>query len=131
MPLDEYGVAIGSFLSSARNNPDNYGRYFHGHITIAVPANGGIINFQSAIDVNKPDGGVQYFHPVNLDPSKFLPIGQMGDGYHILARNASSGALDYKRNPLISLPLGCLNILFLSQLADEGKSPSLDGQRRD
>jgi hypothetical protein len=42
----------------------------------------------------------------------------MANGYHILARNDSSGALDYKRNPLISLPLGCLSlfVFFLNWL---------------
>jgi hypothetical protein len=124
MPLDEYGVAIGSFVSFDRDNPDNFGQYFHGHITIAVPSNnGGIINFQSAIDVNKPDGGVQYFHPTNLDSAKFSPVNSMADGYHILARNDSSGALDYQRNPLINIPLGCLSlaVLFINWLTGGNK----------
>lgn len=112
MPLGEYGVAIGNFVSFARDNPDSYGRYFHGHITISIPnTTGGLSNFQSAIDVNKPDGGVQYFHPTNLDSTKFANVNSMADGYRKLSSNDSSGALDYKRNPLISAPLGCLSII--------------------
>jgi hypothetical protein len=109
MALDEYGVAIGNYVRFTRDNPDNFGHYFHGHITIGVP--GGQI--ESAIDVNKPNGGVQYFHPTKLDAAKFNPVSGMADGYHQLARNASSGALDYKRNPLISEPLGCGALFFV------------------
>jgi hypothetical protein len=97
MALDEYGVAIGNYVRFTRDNPDNFGHYFHAHITISIP--GGQI--ESAIDVNKPDGGVQYFHPTKLDAAKFNPVSGMADRYHQLARNASSDALDYKRNPLI------------------------------
>jgi Uncharacterized conserved protein (DUF2278) len=103
MPLDEYGVAIGTFVKFDRDAPDNYGRYFHGHITISIPnPAGGTRNFQSAIDVNKPDGGVQYFHPTNLDVTKFTTINALPDGYHRLASNDQSGALDYKRSDLIA-----------------------------
>ena len=113
MPLDEYGVAIGRFVSFDRDNPDSYGRYFHGHVTIAIPAGRTTVNFQSAIDVNKPDGGVQYFHPADLDVTKFVPTNTMSDGYHVLARNDSSGALDYKRSPLINVPLGCVAVAWV------------------
>src|SRR5258706_16421378 len=104
MPLDEYGVAIGSFVSFTRDNPNSFGQFFHGHITINVPnGQGGFQSFQSAIDVNKPDGGVQYFHPVNLDATKFIVVPGLSDGYHQLVRNGSSGAIDYKRSDLISV----------------------------
>ncbi len=113
MPLPEYGVAIGDFVDFARDNPDNYGRYFHGHVTIRIPnGSGGTQDFQSAIDVNKPDGGVQYFHPTNLDASKFATDSALTDGYHRLASNGSSGALDYKRSDLINIPLGCATIFL-------------------
>ena len=111
MPLSEYGVAIGNFISFFRDNPDNYGRYFHGHISITVPSGTGPLIIQSAIDVNKPDGGVQYFHPTQLDSAKFTTISGMADGYHIVTQSATSGALDYRRNPLIYMPLGCLSAL--------------------
>ena len=110
MPLDEYGVAIGDYVSFSRDRADNFGRYFHGHITIRVS---GSQTIESAIDVNKPDGGVQYFHPTKLDPAKFNPVSGMANGYHQLARNASSGALDYKRNPLIAEPLGCGALFYV------------------
>ena len=109
MALDEYGVAIGDFVQFSRDDPDNFGRYYHGHITIRISPTQTI---ESAVDVNKPDGGVQYFHPTKLDPSKFNPVSGMADGYHQLARNSSSGALDYKRNALISEPLGCAALFF-------------------
>lgn len=109
MALDEYGVAIGDYVRFSRDSPDNFGRYFHGHITIRIS---GGQTIDSAIDVNKPDGGVQYFHPTRLDPARFNPVSALADGYHQLARNASSGALDYKRNPLISEPLGCGALFF-------------------
>jgi hypothetical protein len=116
MPLDDYGVAVGDFVSFTRDNPNSFGQYFHGHITIRIPnGQGGFQNFQSAIDVNKPDGGVQYFHPTNLDATKFTAVSGMADGYHQLVRNSTSGALDYKRSELINVPLGCLTA-FLAVL---------------
>jgi hypothetical protein len=38
MPLPNYGVAIGSYASFARDAPDQYGRWYHGHLTIDTPA---------------------------------------------------------------------------------------------
>lgn len=113
MPLLEYGVALGDFVNFTRDNPNSFGQYFHGHITIRIPnGSGGHQNFASAIDVNKPDGGVQYFHPRDLDATKFA-AGILSDGYHRLASNNSSGALDYKRSELINIPLGCLTIFLI------------------
>ena len=50
-------------------------------------------------------------HPTKLDAANFAAISALPDGYHRLASIASSGALDYKRSPLINVPLGCLTVL--------------------
>jgi hypothetical protein len=103
--VGEYGVGIGTFVRFTRDDPDDFGSFFHGHIDLRVPnGSGGFATFTSAIDVNKPDGGVGYFHPSNLDVSDFTTVTALGDGYHELAKTPVSGALDYHRNPLISVP---------------------------
>ena len=113
MPLTEYGVAIGSFVRFWRDNPDAYGKYLHGHVVIRIPnGSGGFKEMEAAVDVNKPAGDIEYFHPTKLDTTVFTPISSQVDGYHALARDEFSGALDYKRSKLIGLPLGCL-IVFL------------------
>ena len=50
MPLPRYGVAIGTYVSFVRDPQDQYGRWYHGHLTIDTP--GG--QFQSALDVDTP-----------------------------------------------------------------------------
>lgn len=108
MPLPNYGVGIGTFEQFSRDSPDNYGRFFHGHVVIRIPAGQGRKRFEAAVDVNKPDGGIRYLHLRNLNAALFAPISSLSDGYHELARTASSGALDYARSPLIREPIGCL-----------------------
>jgi hypothetical protein len=115
MPLsDGYGVGIGTFNRFYRDPSEQqrYGRYYHGHIVINVPTPQGIQQFEAAVDVNKPDGGVQYFMPTNLKRESFAAINALPDGFHRLASNSTSGALDYARSELIGVPLGCLAIFF-------------------
>jgi hypothetical protein len=111
--LSNYGVVIGDFDHFTRDQPDNFGKYYHGHIFVRTPApNGGTLVFECAVDVNKPSGDIQYLHLVDMDASKFLVVPGLADGHHFLQSAADSGALDYIRNPLISVPMGCAEILF-------------------
>lgn len=109
MPLPQYGVGIGTFHRFSRDAPDNFGRFFHGHVVITIPTPAGAHKtFEAAVDVNKPDGGIQYLHLRTLDAQRFAPIRARPDGFTLLDRTSTSGALDYARNPLIQVPLGCL-----------------------
>jgi hypothetical protein len=118
MALGNYGVVIGAFDHFTRDDPNNFGQYFHGHIFVRVPApGGGTMLFECACDVNTPTGVIEYFHIPRLDPDKFLVVPGLADGHHFLPTlqdnmAPTSGALDYIRNPLISLPMGCLAIWY-------------------
>jgi hypothetical protein len=119
MPLSNYGVVIGAFDHFTRDDPNDYGQYFHGHIFVRVPNPGGegTILFECACDVNTPLGVIEYFHVPGLDASKFQTVSAMADGHHYLPTLQDNlapthGALDYIRNSLISLPMGCLAIWY-------------------
>jgi hypothetical protein len=100
MPLPSYGVAIGTYLSFARDPQDNFGHWYHGHIRIQTPA--GV--YQSALDVDTPTGaGISFRVLHSLDAAAFAPIRQLTDGFHSLASTSASGALDYLRSPMLQL----------------------------
>src|SRR3954452_9075016 len=115
MPLDNYGVVIGDFDHFTRYHSDNFGKFFHGHIFVRAPntSGGATVLFECAVDVNKPQGNIEYFHVPRLDPDRFLVVPFLPDGQHFLASVPNSGSLDYVRNPLISIPAGCLSIFYL------------------
>jgi hypothetical protein len=120
MPLANYGVVKGDFDHFTRDNPDNFGRYFHGHVFVRVPnpVGDGTIVFECACDVNTPSGVIEYFRVSSLDASKFQTVAGLPDGHHYLPTlqdnlAPTGGALDYIRNPLISLPMGCLALWYL------------------
>lgn len=119
MPLhDGYQVGIGRFVEFSSDPDVDFGDFFHGHIKIRVPKDGQEVEFNSAIDLNSPNGGIEYFFATNLDQSKFTTISSLPNGIHRLANNSTSGALDYKRSELISAPLGCVTVwlVFLEWL---------------
>jgi hypothetical protein len=98
MPLTAYGVAIGTFVEFHRDPPDNFGRFYHGHLTIQTPAG----QFESAIDVDTPSGaGVSIKTIAPLDPALFATVRALADGWHPLASTGASGALDYVRGELL------------------------------
>jgi hypothetical protein len=118
MALSNYGVVKGDFDHFERDPIDNFGRFLHGHIFVRAPgADRAQVLFDCACDVNTPSGWVDYFHVPQLDPGKFLVVPGLPDGHHFLPTAhdpsaATGGALDFVRNPLISLPLGCAAIFF-------------------
>jgi hypothetical protein len=97
MPLPKYGVAIGTFASFARDPQDQYGHWYHGHLTIDTPDG----QFQSALDVDTPSGvGVSYRVSRNLAKSSLGPVASLPEGWHVLSSDPTSGALDYLRSPI-------------------------------
>src|SRR5690242_20033680 len=99
MPLDHgYGVAIGTFVSFTRENPDDFGRWYHGILHIATPAG----QYEAALDVDTPNGvGVSHRLTTGLTAADLGPVPGLGDGFHPLPSNDSSGALDYLRSPIL------------------------------
>jgi hypothetical protein len=98
MPLPAYGVAIGSLVRFYRDPPDAFGRWYHGHIELSAPS--GI--WTSALDVDTPTGvGVSYRISRNLDPTVLGPVRTLAEGFHPLAHDEASGAIDYIRSPFL------------------------------
>lgn len=118
MPLaNGYGVLIGTLHDYYRDPPDDFGRYYHGNLVIHAPAG----NYKCAIDVdpkNMPDG-VQW-RTVSLRTLDFAAMSSLPDGWHPLASDPSSGALDYIRSAVLHPPAlihllrysSCLNRLL-------------------
>jgi hypothetical protein len=95
---DGYGLVIGTKSNYFRDDPDNFGRYYHGNLEIL--ANG--IKYHCAIDVdpkNMPDG-VEW-RIVTLSTAQFADIQNLPNGWHDLASTSTSGALDYARSMLL------------------------------
>lgn len=96
---DGYGLVIGSLSRYYRDDPDNFGRYYHGNLEIQADA---AAKYHCAIDVDPkqmPDG-VQW-RTVNIRPRDFAALQQLPDGWHDLASTDASGALDYIRSPIL------------------------------
>lgn len=98
MPLDNYGVVIGTYASFHRDPPDEFGNWYHGHLQIATPAG----QYTSALDVDTPSGvGVSIKTVAPLDPALFTAVSGLANGWHPLAPTNTSGALDYLRSELL------------------------------
>jgi hypothetical protein len=101
--LPDYGVVVGQYLDYTTNQ----GQWMHVDLNIQA----GSLRYQAAVDVNQPNRLFQYQVFDNLDMSLFAPIAALTDGWHHLASNPTSGAMDYARSPILQRPLGCLGLL--------------------
>ena len=110
MPLSAYGVLIGTLDRYEREAPDNFGNYFHGFVFVNAP--GG--QYKCAVDVGTPSGvKVEHRQLHGLDKALFTNISSLSEGWHLLQRNSTSGALDYVRSPILNKkPSGCLFVMY-------------------
>lgn len=108
MPLDHYGVTIGTYKRFEKEPQDNFGNWYHGFIYLDV--NG--IEYKCAVDVNSPNGQFTYMILGGLDPALFTNISHLNNSYHELTHNSSSGAIDYNRSTFVTQPKGCLAFIF-------------------
>jgi hypothetical protein len=97
MALDHgYGVAVGTFVSFTRDDPDDFGHWYHGKLRISTPQG----TYEAALDVDTPSGvGVSYRLVDKLTTTRFPALAGLSLGFHPLAATSSSGALDYVRSP--------------------------------
>jgi hypothetical protein len=92
MPLDQYGVAIGTLVSFTRDPQHRFGSWYHGHVTIDVGAG---VRWESALDVDAPSSvGVAYRLVEGLTTADLGPVAALAPGFHALAATPASGALD-------------------------------------
>jgi hypothetical protein len=102
--LPAYGVVVGDFTGYTTEQ----GQWYHVDMNIQA----GKSVYQAAVDVNEVNGNFQYQIFNNLDQSLFANIAALPDGWHNLAPNATSGAMDYARSPIFQKPLGCLAVFW-------------------
>ncbi len=94
MALESYGVVIGTVQSYHRDDPDDFGKYYHGHVKVL--AAGTVYNCAIDVDSKASNVGVQWRTPTIL-PAEMGPVPALANGYHALASTPNSGALDYIR----------------------------------
>lgn len=93
-----YGVAVGTFVSFAREDPSDYGHWYHGKLHISTPAG----EYDSALDVDTPSGtGVSYRLVTGLTAADLPALGRLPSGFTTLAATPDSGALDYVRSAVL------------------------------
>jgi hypothetical protein len=98
MPLAHYGVVVGTLVRFYRDPPDDFGRWYHGHVEVQTPD--GL--WTSALDVDTPTGvGVSYRVSARLATTALGPVATLPAGFHELARTPASGAIDYLRSPFL------------------------------
>jgi uncharacterized protein YukJ len=110
MPLsDGYGVLIGTIGDYYRDDPDEYGRYYHGNLLLAAPAG----SYRCAIDVDshQSNTGVEW-RVVPLRAQELGPVNSFGAGFQLLPSTSNSGAIDYIRSSMFTVRLGCLAIIL-------------------
>ncbi len=98
--LPAYGVVRGKYQRSG----SHVGQWLHELLYLDV--NG--TSWECAADVNEPNLGFQYQVMDNLDQTLFATVLALPYGWHDLAPNANSGAIDYVRSPLLQNRFGCL-----------------------
>jgi hypothetical protein len=104
VPLDHYGLLIGTLADHFRDTPDNQGHWYHVNLRVTAP--GG--TYRCAIDVDSHASAVGVQWKVLTVPMGALgPVGGLGDGYHELARSQADGALDLIRHPSLINSPGC------------------------
>jgi len=108
MPLPSYGILIGTLNHFSREDPNHFGSWYHGKLYIDTP-NG---QYECAVDVSTPSGTKVQFREIHhLSRTLFAPMLALSNGWHVLASNPASGAIDYIRSPLFRIRIGCLPII--------------------
>jgi hypothetical protein len=108
MPLPSYGVLVGSLIRFAREDPNNFGSWYHGKLYIGAPAG----QYECAVDVSTPSSvPVEYREVLDISPALFSSVSAFAPGWHLLARTPTSGALDYLRSPLLRGRGGCIAVV--------------------
>ena len=107
MPLnDGYGVVVGTLDHFERDPINDYGQYYHENVYVNTPAG----QYHCAIDVDskKTNDGIEW-RVVPVWEADLKGVATLAPGWHDLAMDNLSGALDYYRSP--AFHRGC-NVLF-------------------
>jgi hypothetical protein len=95
MPFTHYGVIAGTLQSHHRDDPDDFGRWYHVHLRI----DDGARVLKAAIDIDSKNSAVGVRWKVLKVTGKQIPLPQPLDaGYTALASAPDTGALDVLRH---------------------------------
>jgi uncharacterized protein YukJ len=104
MPLTHYGVLVGDLQGHFRDQPDTQGKWYHVNLQVTAPA--GLYRCAVDVDSKKSEVGVQWKR-LTLPSSVIAPVNGLAPGYHELAHQPGSGALDFIRQPAFAGGPGC------------------------
>jgi hypothetical protein len=132
VPLDDYGVLVGTLTGWFRDTPDNQGRWYHVNLTVGAPAAGSTRSFRCAVDVDSKMSaiGVQW-KLLRFTKESLGPPAALAPGYHALDSTSSSGALDLIRHPSIRDAPGCLVVRNPGQLLGRFSRSWVSGSNQD
>jgi len=104
MGLDPYGVLVGTLDHYERDDENEFGQYYHENLWVAVS---GDVNWHCAVDVDskKTNDGIKW-RVVPMSEQEMKGVAALPDGWHVLAKNANSGAIDNIRTASFHRP-GC------------------------
>ena len=109
MPLAHgYGVVIGTLDHYERDPINNYGQYYHENLYVN-PAPTGIYHCAVDVDTKQTNDGIQW-RVVPFSAAEMKGVAELDNGWHLLASNSSSGAIDNYRTTGFHRP-GC-NVVF-------------------
>jgi len=110
MPLDDgYGALRGKITDYFRDDPDEFGKYYHGNLRIQAP--NGIYHCAIDVDSKSSSVGVQW-RTVEVRTDELASVLALGNGYHDVAMTSTSGAIDYIRSTMFTVRTGCLAIFW-------------------
>lgn len=105
MPLARYGVLLGTLHRVYRDQPDRQGRWYHVNLEVDAPTG----RYRAAVDVDSKQSTVGVAWKVLVaSAGEVQPVPTFPPGYHELARNDASGALDYLRHVAFVVRPGCI-----------------------
>jgi Uncharacterized conserved protein (DUF2278) len=105
MPLDRYGVLVGTLHGHHRDDPDEQGRWFNVNLSVDAPAG----RHRCAVDVDSKQSDVGVLWKVlHVDHDVLGPVDDLGPGYHDIASTPTSGAIDLVRHPVLRVAPGCV-----------------------
>jgi hypothetical protein len=95
-----YCVVVGTNPTFSRDDINNYGAYYHGHISVKI----GNKTYSAAVDANKPRASIAIEWLVaDIDTELFENILKLPNGRHSIQRNSTSHAIDYVRSDAITV----------------------------
>jgi hypothetical protein len=99
MPLDHYGVLVGTLDHSHRDPEDEHGRWYHVNLELDAPAG----RYRCAVDVDSKQSAVGVEWKVLDVPADMLEVVPgLAAGYHELVPSQDGGAMDLIRHPAMA-----------------------------